>query len=836
MAFFVKVICAINSNESLRDLAKFLIGGYTVFNNKEIFKKEFVSTAQAMWGKELNELTKNEIYQSFVRVIRLAISQNWIKSNKYYQDYQEKQVYYFSIEFLLGRLLNCNLINMDLRKVCVEAFSELNIELPEILCEEPDAGLGNGGLGRLAACFIDSMAALGLPGHGCGIRYRYGLFEQKIMNNYQVELPDNWLKDGFAWEFRKADKSVDVKFGGNAYMAKTMIGLKCIHENYNIVHAVPYDVPVVGYKNNTVNTLRLWSAEFTSDFNYKDLSYEEYKEKMRQKHAVQRITKILYPDDSSYEGRLLRLVQEYFFVSAGVQSIVRRYKKLGLSMYNFSDKIAIHINDTHPAMAIAELMRIFIDEEGLGWDESWEITVKTMAYTNHTIMPEALEKWPIDMFKNLLPRIYMIIEEINRRLTATVWERYHDDAKVREMAILWEDNVHMARLAVVGSHSVNGVAKIHSDILKQHTMSVFNDYYKGKFNNKTNGITHRRWLIAANPELTLLLDKSISTKWHRNPERLIELLKYANDKSFKQELDLIKTKRKEILAKFILSTNDIVIDPSSIFDVQVKRIHSYKRQIMNILHIMDIYNQLKENPQLEMVPRTFIFGGKAAPGYYIAKQTIKLINCMANMVNNDKTINDKVKIVFLENYGVSLGELVFPAANVSEQISTASKEASGTGNMKFMMNGAITLGTLDGANVEIAQAVGQEHCVIFGLRAEEVIAYQNNGNYSSWDIYNNDNRVKTVLEQLVNGYFQDGGEEFRPLYDYLLYNNDEFFVLKDFAAYAKAQRQIERLYKNKQDWLTSSTVNIAHSGMFSSDRTIEEYAKDIWHIRPALIP
>lgn len=807
-----------------------------MFKNKEEFKARFVRTVHAMWGKDLKDLSSNEVYQSFVGVIREYISGNWIKTNKVYADRRQKQVYYFSIEFLLGKLLDCNLINADIETFCAEALAELGIDMDDVLKEEPDAGLGNGGLGRLAACFIDSMAALGLPGHGCGIRYKYGLFEQKIVNNYQVELPDNWLKDGFSWEFRKVDKAVDVKFRGNAYMKKVGEKLKCVHENYTLVNAVPYDVPIFGYKNSTVNTLRLWNAEMKQGADYSALSYDEYKEKMRYKHDVQRITKILYPDDSSYDGRLLRLTQEYFFVSAGVQSIVRHFKKTGAKLTDFADKVAIHINDTHPAVAVAELMRVLMDDEGLEWDKAWRITTRTMAYTNHTIMPEALEKWPIDMFQTLLPRIYMIVEEINRRLTEKAWKKYHDDNKVRDVAILLDGQVHMARLAVVGSHSVNGVAAIHSDILKNYTMEPFNAFYPGKFNNKTNGITHRRWLIKANPRLTELINQSISTKWQRSPEQLIDLLKFAKDKSFKHEVDLIKMERKENLAKYIKEKNDVIVDPTSIFDVQIKRIHSYKRQIMNILHIMDIYNRLKENPDLAMLPRTFIFAGKAAPSYHIAKLTIKLINTVAEIVNNDKSIKDKLKVLFLENYSVSLGEIVFPAADVSEQISTASKEASGTGNMKFMMNGAITLGTLDGANVEIKNAVGAEHCVIFGLKAEEVIEYYNNGSYSAWDIYHQDLRIKTVIEQLVNGFFKDDKEEFRPLYDYLLYNNDEFFVLKDFSAYADAQLEIEKKYKNKQAWLTSSVVNIAHSGQFSSDRTIGEYAKDIWKIKPVLVP
>lgn len=806
---------------------------------KDILKTRFTQAAHAMWGKDLSDLTKNESYQSFSRVIRQYISENWVKTNKYYLDHKEKQVYYFSIEFLLGRLLNSNLINMNFKQICEEVFKELDMDLNAILAEEPDAGLGNGGLGRLAACFIDSMAALGLPGHGCGIRYKYGLFEQKIVNNYQVEIPDNWLKEGFAWEFRKTDKAIEVKFEGNAYMEKQKDGtLKSIHKDYTSVTAIPYDVPIVGYRNKTVNTLRLWNAEVNKDFSdYGLLSHDQQQAKMHYKHNVQKITKYLYPDDSSYEGRRLRLIQEYFFVSAGLQSIVRHYRKKGMKLVDFADNIAIHINDTHPAVGVAELMRILIDEAEMEWAEAWKITVGTMAYTNHTILPEALEKWPIDMFKALLPRIYMIIEEINRRLLDDVRARYDDDEHmIHELSILQDGQVHMARLAVVGSHSVNGVAQIHSDILKSHTMHDFNAYYPGKFNNKTNGITHRRWLIGANPELASLIDDAISTKWHKRPERLIDLLKYSKDKAFTSQVEKIKSKRKQDLTNYIKEHNNLVIDPSSIFDIQIKRIHSYKRQIMNLLHIMDLYNRLKENPKLDIMPHTFIFGGKAAPGYHVAKETIKLINTVAELVNNDKSIYDKIKIVFMENYGVSLGEILFPAADISEQISTASKEASGTGNMKFMMNGAITLGTLDGANVEISQAVGPENCVIFGLRAEEVLDYYANGNYSVWDVYNNNSRVRTVLEQLVNGYFVNETEEFRDLYDYLLNSNDEFFVLKDFEAYAKAHLDIAKRYQNRPAWLTSSVINIAHSGKFSSDRTIEEYARDIWKVNPVLIP
>lgn len=808
---------------------------------KDDLKERFIQAAHIMWGKEESDLTQNEVYQTLANVVRQYVSNNWIKTNKAYTDHQEKQMYYFSIEFLLGRIMKTNLINLDIKEACEEAFKELKLNVGDTLEEEPDAGLGNGGLGRLAACFIDSLAALSLPGHGCGIRYKYGLFEQRIIEKNQVEVPDHWLKNDFPWEYRKSDKTIDVKFNGVAYVARQPDGsLKAVHEKYTTVMAVPYDVPIVGYKNDTVNTLRLWNAEVNKDFSdFGYLSKEEIEEKKEYARAVSSITKYLYPDDSSYEGKKLRLIQEYFFVSAGVQSIVRRFKKCGLPMSCFADKIAIHINDTHPATAVAELMRILIDEEHMEWNKAWKITLATMAYTNHTILPEALEKWPIDMFKALLPRIYMVIEEINQRLMDDVRRRYPGrDEYLQECSILQDGQVHMARLAVVGSHSVNGVAKIHSDILKSHTMKVFNEYYPGKFNNKTNGITHRRWLIGANPELAGLIDDVISPKWHKHPERLIDIKSHLDDKAFLKKLGSIKQQRKTDLANYVSQHYDLKLDPHSIFDVQIKRIHSYKRQLMNILHVMHVYNMLKANPKLDMMPHTFIFGGKAAPGYYIAKETIRLINTIAEIINNDESIDDKIKVVFMENYGVSLGEILFPAADVSEQISTASKEASGTGNMKFMMNGAITLGTLDGANVEIHEAVGDDHCVIFGLTAEEVLAYYANGKYSAWDEYQGNKDVKKVVDQLTStDYFLPAhSDTFQELYHYLFNSNDEFFVLKDFAAYAKGHQEIQDRYKNQDKWLVSSAVNIAHSGQFSSDRTINEYAQDIWKIKPVLIP
>ena len=803
---------------------------------KEGLKNRFVNTAHIMWGRDLNELTPTEIYQTVAATAKQYISDNWIKTNRTYGEREEKQVYYFSIEFLMGRLLKANLINLGIEEAVKEVLDDFDLDLLKTYEEEPDAGLGNGGLGRLAACFIDSMAAHRLPGHGCSIRYQYGLFEQKIIDGNQVEIPDNWLRDGFAWEYRKPDKAVDVKFNGHAYMKEMEDGsLKLVYENPMTVMAVPYDVPIVGYHNNTVNTLRLWNAEVNRDFSdYGMLTQEQMRQKNEYRLFVESITRYLYPDDSTYDGRRMRLIQEYFMTSAGVQSIVRHYKKTGMDIHDFGQKIAIHINDTHPAVAVAELMRILVDEEGLEWNEAWVITRSTIAYTNHTIMPEALEKWPVDMFRTLLPRVYMIIDEINRRHLEEVRERYpQDEGKVRALSIIEDGMVHMARLAIVGCHSVNGVAKIHSDILKTTTLHDFFEYNPKMFNNKTNGITHRRWLMGANPELANLIDATIgSRRWHRHPEQLDLLNDYVDDKPFLAELGKVKRLRKVALAEYIKEHNHIEVDPDSIFDIQVKRIHSYKRQLMNILHIMYQYNKLKTDKSYDMLPTTYIFGGKAAPGYYIAKETIRLINAVAAKVNNDASIKGKIKIVFIENFGVSIGEIVYPAADVSEQISTASKEASGTGNMKFMMNGAITLGTLDGANVEIREAVGgDEHCVIFGLRAEEVLTYYATGTYSAWDEYNTNPQVRLVVNQLVDGSYGD----FHSLYDYLLHANDEFFILKDFNAYAEAHEEIMRRYKDKYNWLKSSAMNIANSGCFSSDRTIDEYANEIWQVKPVMM-
>ena len=804
---------------------------------KESLRLRFVNTAHVMWGREIHELTKNEVYQTVAATAKQFITEHWIKTNSAYMQRQEKQIYYFSIEFLLGRLLKSNLINLGIEDAVEDVLDGLGINLADTYEEEPDAGLGNGGLGRLAACFIDSMAAHRLPGHGCSIRYQYGLFEQKIVDGNQVEIPDNWLKNGFAWEYRKPDKAIDVKFNGNAYMKKMEDGsLKLVYENPMTVMAVPYDVPIVGYHNNTVNTLRLWNAEVNRDFSdYGRLSQEEMRRKNEYRQFVESITEFLYPDDSTYDGRRMRLIQEYFLVSAGVQSIVRHYKKTGMNLHDFSKKIAIHINDTHPALCVAELMRILVDEEGFEWNEAWAITKNTMAYTNHTIMPEALEKWPIDMFQPLLPRVYMIIDEINRRWVEEVRDRYPgDEGRVRELSIIQDGMVHMARLAIVGSHSVNGVAKIHTGILKSTTLRPFYEYNPRLFNNKTNGITHRRWLMGANPELMELLDKTMgSRRWHRHPEQLDLFNDFINDKPVLAELERVKKIRKTALAEYVKKHNGIDVDPDTIFDIQVKRIHSYKRQLMNILHIMYQYNHLKAHDKdFMMEPTTYFFGGKAAPGYYIAKETIRLINAVAEKVNNDPETNKMLKVVYIENFGVSIGEIVYPAADVSEQISTASKEASGTGNMKFMMNGAITIGTLDGANVEMRDAVGSdEHIVIFGLKAEEVLDYYANGGYSAWDEYNNNEDVRAVVNQLTDGTYGD----FHSLFDYLVHQNDEFFILKDFNAYAEAHREIYRRYKDRFHWLRSCAVNIANSGIFSSDRTIDEYAKEIWQVKPVMI-
>ncbi|MDO5040169.1 glycogen/starch/alpha-glucan phosphorylase [Clostridium sp.] len=798
--------------------------------DKNTFKKEYKKKYLEIHGEELSEGSDYKKYEALGSLVRDYISETWMKTNKRYNITKEKQVYYFSMEFLLGRLLGDALLNLGIRDICKEALKDLNIDLEKLENLEQDQGLGNGGLGRLAACFLDSMASVNIAGHGCGIRYKYGFFEQKIIDGVQVEVSDNWLREGNVWEKRRLDKKEIVKFGGNIISEKINGKLKFTHVNYEPVLAVPYDTPVVGYMNNTVNTLRLWSAEtVNNEFDFSSFSRGDFLKALEYKNSVEAISQVLYPDDSQYKGKILRLKQQYFFVSAGVQGIIRHYKKHNGDLRNLHEKIAMHINDTHPTLVIPELMRILIDEEGFAWEEAWRITTNTVSYTNHTILAEALEKWPIEMFKSLLPRIYMIIEEINERFCQELWNSYIGQwDKISRMAIIADGQVRMANLAIVGSHSVNGVAKLHTEILKKKEMSDFYYYYPNKFNNKTNGITHRRWLLKINPKLTNLLIDTIGDSFIRHPIDLIEFEKKAYDKNIQIELHNIKKYNKELLADTIYKRKGIKVDTNSIFDVQIKRIHAYKRQTLNCLRIMDLYNRLLENPNLDIVPRTFIFGGKAAPAYHLAKKTIELINKIAEKINNDSRVNDKIKVIFLENYNVSLAEEIIRATDLSEQISTTTKEASGTSNMKFMMNGAVTIATLDGANIEIKDEVGEDNIVIFGLNSEEVLNYYKNGGYSSFDIYKNNSRVKSVINDLINGKYHFDRERFREIYDSLIPYNDEFFVLKDFDSYIEAQQKVDKLYRDTNVWQKICGVNIAHSGIFSSDRTISQYVNGIW--------
>lgn len=798
--------------------------------DKNSFKRDYNNKFVQLHGKELKEGNNQQKYEALGSLVRDYVISTWMDTNNRYNQTGEKQVYYFSMEFLLGRLLGDFLLNLGIRDICREALSELDIDLEEIENLEHDQGLGNGGLGRLAACFLDSMASLNIAGHGCGIRYKYGFFEQKIVDCQQVEASDNWLREGNVWEIKKQDKAEIVKFGGSIISDYVNGKLTFTHVNYEPVLAVPYDTPIVGYENEVVNTLRLWSAEpVSNEFDFSSFSRGDFLKAISYKNSVEAISLVLYPEDSFYEGKMLRLKQQYFFVSAGIQSIVRHYKKHKGDIKLLDEKIAIHINDTHPTLAIPELMRILLDEEGLSWENAWRITQNTISYTNHTILAEALEKWPVDMFKSLLPRIYMIIEEINRRYCEELWNKYLGQwDKISRMAIIGDGYVRMANLAIVGSHSVNGVAKLHTEILKKREMSDFYYLYPSKFNNKTNGITHRRWLIRSNPKLTKLLVDTIGDSFIKHPTDLENFKNYLYDPGVLEKLGQIKKDNKERLAQEIYKSNGIVIDTNSIFDVQIKRIHAYKRQTLNCLRIMDLYNKLIENPNLDIIPRTFIFAGKAAPGYYLAKNIIELICRVAETVNNDPRVNDKIKVVMLENYQVSLAEKIIPATDLSEQISTTTKEASGTSNMKFMMNGAITIATLDGANIEIKDEVGEDNIVIFGLNAEEVLNYHKQGGYSSWDVCNNDPRLQRVTNDLINGKYCSDKDRFRTIYENLLTYNDEFFVLKDFDAYLAAQDKVNKLYMNKEKWQRMCGVNIAHSGIFSSDRTIQEYATGIW--------
>lgn len=796
-----------------------------MFSNKNEFKDSFLKRLEMSYGKKFAESTKRDQYQTLGNMVREHISSNWITTNEWNRASNNKQVYYLSIEFLLGRLLGQNLLNLGIRDVVLEGFADLGINLEEIEESEADAGLGNGGLGRLAACFLDSLASLNLPGHGLGIRYKHGLFDQKIVDGYQVELPEQWLRHGNVWEVRKPDQVIEIPFWGKVEHVYEDGKLDFRHVHFENIMAVPYDMPVIGYETSTVNTLRLWNAEPSPNPPHRDV--------LAYKRETEAVSEFLYPDDTHDEGKILRLKQQYFLVSASLQSIVRSYLKKNDTLHEFHKHVAIHVNDTHPVLAIPELMRILLDEEHIEWEEAWNITFNTISYTNHTTLSEALEKWPLHIFKPLLPRIYMIVEELNERFCKDLWNRFPGDWKrIENMAIIAHGVVKMAHLAIVGSHSVNGVAKIHSDILKNREMKLFHQIYPQKFNNKTNGITHRRWLLKANPELTNLITETIGTDWIKNPHLMIELKRHIYNPLLKEEFAAVKRKRKAILADIIEKKTGIAVDKHSIFDVQVKRLHAYKRQLLNVLHIMYLYNRLKEDSNFTIYPRTFIFGAKASPGYYYAKKIIKLINSLADKVNSDPKVSQMMKVIFMENYRVSLAEHIFPATDVSEQISTASKEASGTGNMKFMMNGALTMGTLDGANIEILEEVGKENIFTFGLNADEVLNYYENGGYRSSEYYHHDLRIRQVVDQLTNGFFPDTEDEFEAIKDSLLYENDQYFVLRDFASYVNAQEQLEKAYKNQDKWLEKALLNIAHSGYFSSDRTIHEYADGIWDIQP----
>lgn len=778
-----------------------------------------------MCGKPFNESTKSDHFVTLGHMIREFVSTNWIHTKEKYMASEEKEVYYLSIEFLLGRLLRHNLMNLGIEELVENGLQELGINLDDLEEIESDAGLGNGGLGRLAACFLDSLASLNLPGHGYGIRYRHGLFEQKFVDGYQVELPEQWLRFGHVWEIRKTELAVEVPFWGEIETYYENKNLRFRHINAEVVTAVPYDLPVIGYHTDTVNTLRLWSAEPSP--------YPAYHDVMKYKRETEAISEFLYPDDTHDEGKILRLKQQYLLVSASLRSIIRKHRSSHRSMADLPNRIAIHINDTHPVMAIPELMRILLDEEKMDWEKAWEITTNTISYTNHTTLSEALEKWPVRLFKPLLPRIYMIIEEINERFCRSLWKLYPGDwNRIDQMAIISYDEVRMAHLALVGSYSVNGVAKIHTDILKNREMKNFYQVFPQKFNNKTNGINHRRWLIESNPSLTGLITDAIGRRWEDSPEELSKLTKFKDDRIFLDKLQQVKKMNKERFSHRIFEQTGIKINPDSIFDVHVKRLHAYKRQLLNIMHIMHLYNRLKEDSSFTMYPRTFIFGAKASKGYYYAKKIIKLINTVAEKINQDPAVQDQLKVVFLENYRVSVAEELFPASDVSEQISTASKEASGTGNMKLMMNGALTVGTLDGANVEIREQVGPENIFIFGLTAEEVLQFYQHGGYYSMEYYHHDKKIRQVVDQLTNGFFPEVDDEFEPISDSLLIQNDHYFVLRDFDSYVSAHKEVERKFSDRDQWIRMSLMNIAKSGYFSSDRTIKEYAEGIWKVKP----
>ena len=806
---------------------------------KKAFKAAVKDNVKTLYRKTIDEATPQQLFQAVSYAVKDVIIDDWIETQKRYDETDAKTVHYMSMEFLMGRALGNNLINMTAYKEVKEALEEMNIDLNVIEDQEPDAALGNGGLGRLAACFLDSLATLNYPAYGCGIRYRYGMFKQKIKDGYQVEVPDNWLKEGNPFEIRREEYAKEVRFGGNIRFEKDPVTGKdkFIQENYESVMAVPYDMPIVGYGNHVVNTLRVWDAKPITDFKLDEFDRGNYHKAVEQENLAKLIVDVLYPNDNHYSGKELRLKQQYFFISASLQALIEKYKKKHGDIRKLHEKVVIQMNDTHPTVAVPELMRLLIDVEGLSWEDAWEVTSKTCAYTNHTIMAEALEKWPIDLFSKLLPRIYQIVQEIDRRFLIKVREMYPgNEEKVRKMAILMNGQVRMANMAIVAGFSVNGVAQLHTEILEKQELKDFYQMMPEKFNNKTNGITQRRFLAHGNPLLADWITDKIGDGWITDLSQIAKLKPLVEDEDARREFMEIKYQNKVRLAKYIKEHNGIDVDPRSIFDIQVKRLHEYKRQLLNILHIMYLYNQIKEHPEMSFYPRTFIFGAKAAAGYLRAKETIKLINSVADVVNNDRSINGKLKVVFIEDYRVSNAEILFAAADVSEQISTASKEASGTGNMKFMLNGAPTLGTMDGANVEIVHEVGEENAFIFGLSSDEVINYENNGGYNPMDIYNSDADIRRVVNQLVDGTYSQGDKEmYRDLYNSLLTAQggskaDTYFILKDFRSYADTQKKVEEAYRDKDRWAKMALLNTASCGKFSSDRTIQEYVDDIWHL------
>ena len=812
--------------------------------DKELFKNSVIYNVKTLYRKTLEEATQQQIFQAVAYAIKDVIVDNWMNTQKEYAKQDPKTVYYLSMEFLMGRALGNNLINLQAYNDVAEALEDLGIDINLVEDQEPDPALGNGGLGRLAACFLDSLATMGYSAYGCGIRYRYGMFKQEIRDGYQIEVPDNWLADGNPFELRRPEYAKEVKFGGyvNVYVDENGRN-NFKQEGYQSVKAIPYDMPIVGYGNGIVNTLRIWDAEPVECFQLESFDKGDYQKAVEQENLARNIVEVLYPNDNHYAGKELRLKQQYFFISASVQEAVEKYMRKHDDIRKFHEKVTFQLNDTHPTVAIAELMRILMDDYYLTWDEAWAVTTKTCAYTNHTIMAEALEKWPIELFSRLLPRIYQIVEEINRRFIAQVSQQYPGDQnKIAKMAIIYDGQVKMAHLAIVSGYSVNGVARLHTEILEKQELRDFYEMMPEKFNNKTNGITQRRFLLHGNPLLAQWVTDHVGNDWITDLSKISGLKIYAEDEKAQQEFMNIKYQNKVRLARYILEHNGVEVDPRSIFDVQVKRLHEYKRQLLNILHIMYLYNELKNNPQMEFYPRTFIFGAKAAAGYRNAKLTIKLINAVADVVNNDPSIGGKIKVVFIEDYKVSNAEWIFAAADVSEQISTASKEASGTGNMKFMLNGALTLGTMDGANVEIVEEVGMDNAFIFGLSSDEVIRFENFGGYNPMDIFNNDPDIRKVLMQLINGTFAPYDTElFRPLYNSLLNTQstskaDMYFILKDFKPYAEAQRRVEAAYRDEANWAKSAILNVACSGKFSSDRTIQEYVDDIWHLDKVVLP